>query len=109
MSKKAVVIAIVLLAIIVAILLILPAPKAKMERVEQEFCQDMSLGDARAIAERSDCVDEGSLEETYFCNDVTGTWWIDLDINREGCNPACVIHVETGQAEINWRCTGLLT
>ena len=32
----------------------------------------------------------------------------DLDIEKAGCNPACVINVETRTAEINWRCTGLL-
>lgn len=44
-----------------------------------------------------------------MCNEITGTWWIDLDVeDAEGCNPACVINVVTNQAEINWRCTGLL-
>jgi hypothetical protein len=47
-------------------------------------------------------------EKTYFCNEGTGTMWINLDMEKAGCNPACVIHVETGEAEINWRCTGLL-
>lgn len=50
-----------------------------------------------------------SCQKTYMCNEYTGTWWIDLDIEREGCNPACVINVETRQAEINWRCTGLIS
>lgn len=43
-----------------------------------------------------------------MCNEFTGTYWIDLDIEKEGCNPACVVNVETREAEINWRCTGLL-
>jgi hypothetical protein len=53
---------------------------------------------------------EGELKETYFCNDFTGTWWIDFapDKPKEGCNPACVIDIEKGTAEINWRCTGLI-
>lgn len=52
---------------------------------------------------------EGALKETHFCNDSTGTWWIDFspDILKEGCNPACVIFVDTGETEINRRCTGL--
>jgi hypothetical protein len=53
---------------------------------------------------------DGNLEEYHFCNDTTGTWWIDFVPNspKEGCNPACVVFVDTGGAEINWRCTGLI-
>jgi hypothetical protein len=47
-------------------------------------------------------------EKTYFCNEGTGTFWINMNITKKGCNPACVINLETNQAEINWRCTGLL-
>ena len=68
----------------------------------------MTLDEAKAIAKNSDC-NQGNLKENAFCNEGTGTWWIDLDITKEGCNPACVINVETKQAEINWRCTGLVS
>ena len=74
----------------------------------EEYCGGMSLTEAKLIAENSDCTAEGSLKDTYMCNEDTGTWWIDLDLQREGCNPACVVNVETEEAEINWRCTGLL-
>jgi hypothetical protein len=55
-----------------------------------------------------DCKD-GKLKDAHFCNTSTGTWWIDFDPNepKEGCNPACVVFVDTGKTEINWRCTGL--
>ena len=43
-----------------------------------------------------------------FYNESTGTWWIDLDVVRPGCNPACVVNVANKPAEINWRCTGLI-
>jgi len=78
----------------------------------EEFCQKketdikLSLSEAKEIAIQGQCGDK--LEDTYICNEITGTWWIDLDIKKEGCNPACVINVETKMAEINWRCTGLL-
>ena len=75
----------------------------------EEFCGDMNLSEAREIAMNSECTDEGSLKENYLCNENTNTWWIDLNI--EGyplCNPACVINTETGDAEINWRCTGAM-
>jgi hypothetical protein len=82
------------------------------ENSEEEFCQKegtdikLSLSEAKEIAILGECGNK--LKDTYICNEVTGTWWINLDIEREGCNPACVIDVETKIAEINWRCTGLL-
>ena len=78
----------------------------------EEFCKKkdtdtkLSLSEAKEIAFLSECGDR--LEDTYICNEITGTWWINLDIEKEGCSPACVINVETKTAEINWRCTGLL-
>lgn len=51
----------------------------------------------------------GKLKDTHSCNSNSGTWWIDFEPNepKEGCNPACVVFVDTGKTEINWRCTGL--
>ncbi len=78
----------------------------------EESCQKkdtdakLSLSEAKEIALLSECGDR--LKDTYICNEITGTWWINLDIEKEGCNPACVINVETKTAEINWRCTGLI-
>ena len=78
----------------------------------EEFCQKkdtdikLTLSEAKEIAIQGQCGDK--LKDTYICNEVTGTWWIDLDIEKEGCSPACVINVETKTAEINWRCMGLL-
>jgi hypothetical protein len=75
--------------------------------------EDMSLFEAKQIAEASDCVENGTLKDPYYefsmCNADTGTWWIDLDIEREGCSPACVVDIAGETSEINWRCTGLLT
>jgi len=68
----------------------------------------MSLTEAKQIALASECGEQGTLKDTYLCNEDTGTWWIDLDIEKEGCNPACVVNVATKQAEINWRCTGVI-
>ena len=78
----------------------------------EEFCQKkdtdmkLSLSEAKEIAIQGQCGDK--LEDTYICNEGTGTWWIDLNIDKAGCNPACMINVETKIAEINWRCTGLI-
>ncbi|MBU0756869.1 MAG: hypothetical protein KKF44_02290 [Nanoarchaeota archaeon] len=47
-------------------------------------------------------------QKTYFCNEGTMTFWIELTTEKQGCSPACVIDIQTNHAEINWRCTGLL-
>lgn len=70
-------------------------------------CAGMSYSDAVSIASSSNCVEEGSLTEEYSCNEISKTWWIDLDIDKENCNPACVVNAETREAEINWRCAGV--
>lgn len=77
--------------------------------VDQNTKAEMNFDQALAIAQKSECVKNGQLKSTYFCNENSGTWWIDLEpsIKKEGCNPACVINANTKQAEINWRCTGL--
>ncbi|MBN1454739.1 MAG: hypothetical protein JW945_00585 [Methanomicrobia archaeon] len=72
--------------------------------------EPLTYDEARAIAENSTCVQEGTLTDTYVYNEYTRTWWIDLEpfTEKEGCNPACVVSEDTRTAEINWRCTGLL-
>ena len=74
---------------------------------------EMGLEEAIAIAQDSECVEKGELTEESFYNQNTKTWWIDLDMRpefeEEYCNPACVVSEETKTAEINWRCTGLIT
>ena len=68
----------------------------------------MSFDRAIEIANVSECVAQGQLKENFFCNTFTGTIWIDLEIEKQGCSPACVVDVETETAEINWRCTGVI-
>ncbi len=71
--------------------------------------KNMSFDDAKKIALESECSRTGTLKDNHFCNENSGTWWIDLEPNenKSGCNPACVIYADSGVAEINWRCTGL--
>ncbi len=76
--------------------------------VQQHEIKNMSLAEAMQIAAGSDCVKEGKLLDTNTYNSYTNTWWIDLDVKKEGCSPACVVSEETRTAEINWRCTGLM-
>jgi len=70
----------------------------------------LTFQEAMAIAQNSDCIQEGRLTDTYVYNEYTRTWWIDLDpfTPKEGCNPACVVYEDTKTAEINWRCTRLV-
>ena len=93
--------------------LIIEDCKTEEEEDDDEFCtkkssgKKLSLTEAKQIASDSNCAKEGPLkEDTYMCNEVTGTWWVDIDLDKEGCSPACVVNVETKKAEINWRCTG---
>ena len=83
-----------------------PEEEVAKEVFGEEYCHEMGLTEAQEIAINSECGNQ--LEGSSMCNEDTKTWWLDLDIEKEGCNPACVVNVETRQAEINWRCTGLI-
>lgn len=81
--------------------------------VEDEFQRakpSIPLEDALSIAQESGCLAEGGslIPDSALYNPNTKTWWIDLDLERQGCSPACVVDDRTGTAEINWRCTGLV-
>jgi len=68
----------------------------------------MTYEQAVTIAKSSDCTAEGSLDEdVHSYNPNSKTWWININADKPGCSPACVVY-ENGTAEINWRCTGLL-
>lgn len=76
---------------------------------QKDETSKMSLSEAVAIALDSECIDEGGiLGADALYNSDTETWWIDLELEKEGCNPACVVDVNTEEASINWRCTGLI-
>ena len=75
---------------------------------DEENGSPMAASEAMEIAQNSSCVLDSWFTGDAFYNEHTGTWWFDLDINKEGCSPACVVNTETGEAEINWRCTGLV-
>ena len=65
----------------------------------------MTLDEAWEIWIDSECWYR--LTDKNSCNVVTWTYWIDLDIEKPWCSPACVINLETKEAEINWRCSWL--
>jgi hypothetical protein len=68
----------------------------------------MSLAEALAIAQQSACTTVGPLTDNATYNPNSQTWWIDLDADKPGCAPACVISAVDKTAEVNWRCAGLL-
>jgi len=87
-------------------------PEQPIEPPENdEYCLEMSLTEAVAIAEASECVSEATidLDKEKSCNEGTSTWWLGLYFENPypGCNPACVVNTELRIAEINWRCTGM--
>ena len=83
------------------------------ERALNSECTDLSgksmtFEKARQITSESACVQEGKILVSGSCNVDTGTWWVNLDTDKENCFPACVVNIETEEVEINWRCTGLI-
>lgn len=82
-----------------------------LKNEEQEFeIIHLTEKEARTTAEAS-CIKGGEALSDGVYNASSNTWWFDANLNatREGCNPACVVSEETKTAEINWRCTGLLS
>ncbi|MBN1923869.1 MAG: hypothetical protein JW791_03870 [Nanoarchaeota archaeon] len=69
----------------------------------------MSIEQAVNLMKLGECAG-AKMNGDYYCNSFTGTWWIDIEtVNTpSGCNPACVVSVDTGETSINWRCTGLI-
>ena len=82
------------------------------ESGEGEIILPLSSDEALVIAQESkECSMAGILTDEYFYNENSKTWWIDLErmpeLEKDGCNPACVVSEETKMAEVNWRCMGL--
>jgi hypothetical protein len=75
--------------------------------VSKETRKKMNLSEARTIAKNSVIGNQGTLKDTYSCNESTSTWWIDMNptIEQYACNPAYVVNINTKAVEINWRCT----
>ena len=78
--------------------------------VKKDTGSIMSHVEALQIAKQSPCKKEGIIFPfSHNCNEYSGTWWINMIVsNHKGCFPACVVDIETKNAKINWRCTGLI-
>jgi hypothetical protein len=83
--------------------------KQKCLREWIEPCDSIiNLTEASEIAKNSSCMNVGNLTNKSSYNNVTDTWWLDLDTIKPGCAPACVVYEKNKSAEVNWRCTGLI-
>jgi len=91
-----------------------PMPALNDSLIKSQTCASessgkvMELKEALSIASASICAQNGTLTDRHNCNSGTGTWWIDLETQKRGCSPACVVNVDNKTAELNWRCTGTL-
>lgn len=79
------------------------------------YCVPSAAGSLTAdgayrIAIASECAGVGNLSGAPHYNANSRTWWIDLEPREANplCHPACVVHEDTNEVEINWRCTGLI-
>lgn len=104
LSMQMILIAIIALILLVVIVSLLTGKLGTLDKEESCIKKDtnirMSLFDAIEIAEQ-EC---GETKGNIFCNEDTGEWWIDITNQQGGCNPACVVNVETKESYINWRC-----
>lgn len=90
------------------------APLPVVQEPSSDLCDDMTKGEAQALAEASlDCQDAGDFAfdtaEQNFCNANTHTWQFVLDnVTHEGCGAACIVSTQTKEASVQWMCTGLI-
>jgi len=57
-----------------------------------------------------ECSSAGEVSAGGSYNENSKTWWFDLEPfeNKHGCAVACVVKLETEEAEVYWMCTGLI-
>lgn len=79
--------------------------------------KEMSFKQALAIAQNSPvCMKEGRIKETgslsresHYCGAFPDFVAIPLQVDdAQGCDPHCLVNIETYETEINWMCTGLV-
>ena len=117
---------IVVLAVILGIYFTMPreqAPIVSDQGTQQETTEEQVIGEyevtcttksgkimtmdkAKEIALASDCGDR--ITDGIFCNSDTGIWLIDMNVQRPGCDPSCIVDIETEQATVDWKCTGIV-
>lgn len=88
-----------------------PHKKSQELLIEKVEWSTISLQEAFVIASEAEiCKGEEKANQVFekgYYNPNSKTWWLETDLAKEGCNPMCVVHEVTKEAEINWMCTGL--
>ena len=61
--------------------------------------------EARVIAEKS-CIKGGEAIGPGIYNENSDTWWYNanLNANKDGCLPACIVTSATKSVELKWLC-----
>ncbi|MFA7662729.1 MAG: hypothetical protein WCX88_02325 [Patescibacteria group bacterium] len=110
MPKKSIVIAIIAFAVLLTGCTLFVKKQTSQPKVQPIVQSSLTEFEAQTIAEKT-CIKGGETLSPGYYNEITKTWWFDANLNatKEGCNPACVVFEDTKLAEINWRCTGLIT
>ncbi len=103
---------IILLCVLVGCTIQEPVEEVTEPTVEEILEPQLTIEQARELAQGTECTEKGTLIDNYMFNENSKTWWIDLEMKpefeNELCSPACVVFEETNEVEINWRCTGAL-
>lgn len=82
--------------------------KNKCIRPFEEACEGALKGSEVMQIAEAGCGSTGNLTGSISYNPNSKTYWVDIDADKPGCSPACVVFEENRSAEINWRCTGLI-
>ncbi|MFH1591400.1 MAG: hypothetical protein ABIC95_05745 [archaeon] len=69
----------------------------------------LSEGQARAIATQSECTKTYPLrEDVEGIHDPTGrTWRYQIHLDRDDCDPSCLVDEVSRNAELQWNCEGI--
>jgi len=88
-----------------------PAPEPAVELcagIKTNY--SMPYTEAEQIANASGACSEleNLTYKNHYCNENSGTWWLEPQAMINGCAPACVVFADNKTAEINWKCTGAI-
>jgi len=75
-----------------------------------DICYNMTEQEALEIANSTKICRMCGFDGVNFCNNNTGTWWLELNYSSDNssCDPVCVVDITNRSLlEINYRCTGL--
>ena len=65
---------------------------------------ELTEQEAKAIAEASSCMQEGTLTGTPSLTLNPKKWWFSMSVDKPGCYAACVVDDKARTAEVVWNC-----